>query len=82
MGRQLVIHVNQQTIQRNRKTGSSDPPLIVRDYQGSKPADTITIKDKQGNVVAEILHRPHDPLSCGARVWIACNSDVVDLELN
>lgn len=60
-----IIHVNQATIARNRKTGSDDPPLIVRTYKGSVPAHEI-------KVVGEVVfkHSAHEPLKCGARVWV------------
>ncbi len=59
-----VIHVNQHVIVNNRRTGSDDPPLIVRNYKGSTPAHEIRI-------IGEIVfkHSPHEPLKCGARVW-------------
>lgn len=67
-----IIHVNQQVIARNRKTGSNEPPLIVRNYKGSTPAHTIEILGP-----SRLVNRPHDPLKCGARVWIETDSEVV-----
>lgn len=66
-----IVHVDQATIRRNTKTGSNDPALIVRTYRGSTRAHTIKI-----NGPCEIKHRPHKPLSCGARVWIETSSKV------
>lgn len=63
--KKTILHVNQQVIARNRKTGSNDPPLIVRDYKGSTPAHEVEIAGP-----SKLVNRPHDPLSCGARVWI------------
>lgn len=71
-----VIHVHQQIIKRNATTGSDDPPLIARTYKGSQHAYTIAIKDAAGNVIARVVNRPHDPDSCGARVWIETYHDV------
>lgn len=65
-----IIHVNQSVIKRNRDKGLNDPPLICRTYKGSCPAHEIDILDKHGNVIARVVHSPHKPLSCGARVWI------------
>jgi hypothetical protein len=67
-----IIHVNQQTIARNRKTGSNLPPLIARTYKGAKHGHTLTIKGP-----CEIKHSPHNPLKCGARVWIETTSEVI-----
>ena len=66
-----IIHVNQQVIARNRKTGQNDPPLIARNYKGSTPCHEIEILGP-----AKLVNRPHDPLPCGARVWIETQSEV------
>lgn len=67
-----IIHVNQQVIQRNRKTGSNDPPLIARNYKGSTQAHHIQI-----NGPSKLINSPHCPLKCGARVWIETQSEVI-----
>jgi hypothetical protein len=69
-----IIHVNQQVIARNRKTGSNDPPLIVRTYKGVEHAHTVEIKGP-----SKLVNSPHNPLSCGARVWIETQAEVVAL---
>ena len=66
-----IIHVNQQVIARNRKTGSNDPPLIVRTYKGARQAHTVDILGP-----SRIVNRPHKPLKCGARVWIETDAQV------
>lgn len=71
-----IIHVGQQTIAANRKNGTNLPPLIARNYKGAKRAQEIEILDKAGNVVAKFVHRPHDPLPCGARVWVETENEV------
>ncbi len=60
-----ILHVDQATIVRNRKTGSNDAPLIVRTYKGAKRAHEIKIV---GEVI--LKNSPHKPLKCGARVWM------------
>lgn len=67
-----IVHVNQAVIARNRKTGENEPPLIARNYKGSTPAHNIEILGP-----STIVNRPHDPLPCGARVWIETNATVV-----
>lgn len=66
-----IIHVDQATIRRNRKTGSNDPPLIVRTYKGAQRA-------QEAKVVGEVTfkHSPHKPLPCGARVWVETTGKV------
>jgi hypothetical protein len=67
-----IVHVNQQVIARNRKTGENEPPLIVRTYKGAVRAHTVEILGP-----SKIINSPHKPLSCGARVWIETEAEVV-----
>lgn len=66
-----IIHVNQHVIKRNREKGENAPPLICRTYKGSSPAHEIEILGP-----SKIIHSPHKPLSCGARVWIETHAEV------
>jgi hypothetical protein len=66
-----ILHVDQAVIKRNRKTGSNDPPLIVRTYKGALRAQTAIIHGP-----SVIKHSPHKPLPCGARVWIETQAEV------
>ena len=66
-----IIHVDQATIRKNRKEGTSEPPLIVRTYKGAKRAQTVEIYGP-----SVVKHRPHKPLPCGARVWIETLAEV------
>lgn len=66
-----IIHVHQQVIAANRKNGTSDPPLTVKTYKSTQRAQSVEILGP-----SRIIHRPHDPLSCGARVWIETESEV------
>lgn len=70
------IHVAQDAIRRNTKNGTNEPVIIVRD--GRKPTrhHNVKIEDDNGNLIAEIVYRPHDPLSCGARLWIETRAKV------
>ena len=65
-----IIHVNQQIIRNNTKTGFTEPPLTVKTYKENKKGSSVSIKDAKGNIIAEVLYRPNNPLDCGARVWI------------
>lgn len=71
-----IIHVNQHIIKRNAKTGENEPPLTIKTYKSNQNAHEAIIYDKDGNEVARVINRPHDPLSCGARVWIETHNEV------
>jgi hypothetical protein len=66
-----IIHVNQHVIKRNRVWGENEPPLTIKSYKGNVKAHEVKIT---GEVV--VVHRPDDPLSCGARVWIETHEPV------
>ena len=64
-----IIHVNQHVIKANAKTGANDPVLTVKTYKDNRYAHEVTIHGP-----SRIVHRPHKPLSCGAKVWIETES--------
>jgi hypothetical protein len=66
-----IIHVNQQVIARNRKTGANDPPLICRTYKGSHVGTGMS-----WNGETHLINSPHHPLPCGARVWLETHAEV------
>jgi len=67
-----IIHVNQAVIKRNRKMGTSDPAITVKNYKSNNYAHTVEILGP-----SKICHSPNKPLSCGARVWIETQSRVI-----
>lgn len=73
--KKTILHVNQRVIVNNRRHGTNDPPLIVRDYKGSRPAHEVEILGP-----SRLVNRPHDPLPCGARVWIETHAPVRIIE--
>jgi hypothetical protein len=75
-----IIHVNQHVIKSNRKHGLNNPPLTIKTYKENRKGHTARIMH-DGVCVAEIVHRPEKPLSCGAVIWIESHHDVeVSLE--
>lgn len=65
-----LIHVNQHKIR------AGDPtPLTVKTYKSNTPASRADIV-VDGKVVASVVYRPNQPLSCGARVWIETTEEV------
>ena len=71
-----IIHVNQQSIQRNRKHGTKDPVITCKTYKENKYADEVIIYGQDGLEAARVRHSPNKPLSCGARVWIETTNKV------
>ena len=66
------IHVNQHTIRRNSKTGERSAPLTVKTYLSNTTAHEVVI-----NGPSRIVYEPDCPLSCGARVWIETDAEVI-----
>jgi len=67
-----IIHVNQHKIKANTKNGTNDPVLTVKTYKSNTYAHAAEIKGP-----SRVVHSPQKPLSCGARVWIETESEVV-----
>lgn len=60
-----TIHVHQQKIRKG------EPAIIVRTYKGSEHFTKVEILGP-----STMIHSP-EPDSCGARVWITTESEVV-----
>ena len=76
-----IVHVNQHVIKANRKNGTNEPCLTVKDYKENRYGPEAIIRDKDGNEVARVGYRPHKPLSCGAHCWSETQLDV-DVEVD
>ena len=74
-----IIHVNQHVIRKNHKTDSRDPVLTVKTYKTNEYAHEADIIHN-GVLVARVVYSPDKPLSCGARVWIETDTDIVSVE--
>ena len=74
-----IIHVNQHKLRANTKKGTNDPVLTVKDYKSNRYAHEAVILGPDGEEVARVVYRPHDPLSCGARCWIETQGEVTTL---
>ena len=68
------IHVNQHVVRSNKKHGKKEPVLTVKTYKSNTYAHEVEIK-----VESKVIYSPDKPLSCGARVWIETESEVVVL---
>lgn len=71
-----IIHVAQQAIQQNRKDGGSRPAIIVREGRQSARHSEVEIVAPDGTTVGRFVYQPHDPLPCGARLWLALEEGV------
>ena len=68
------IHVNQHVVRSNKKYGKKEPVLTVKTYKSNTYAHEVEIKGE-----SKVIYSPDKPLSCGARVWIETESEVVVL---
>jgi len=62
-----IIHINQHKI-RSRE----DKVITVKTYKSNDYASQVHI-----NGPCTIVYRPERPLSCGARVWIETESEIL-----
>lgn len=65
-----IIHINRQTLHKNKKYGTNEPAIIVRNYKGNRYGHHVVIHGP-----CKIVY-PEKPLRCGARVWIETTSAV------
>lgn len=69
------IHINQHNIRANAK-GSDLPVVTVKDYKQNRKCNTASIV-VAGEVVAKVVYSPDKPLSCGAKVWVETEHEVL-----
>lgn len=76
-----IIHVHQQVIAINRKNGTNEPPLTVKTFastaRNARPIRSRRAHEALVTGPCRIIHSPHLPLPCGARVWIETESEVI-----
>ena len=66
------IHVNQHKIRSNIKKGTNDPVITVKTSKSNTYTHAVEIKGP-----SKVIYSPDKPLSCGARVWIETESEVI-----
>ena len=66
------IHINMHKIRANKKHGFNEPVVTVKTYKSNKYAHEVEILGP-----SKVIYSPYKPLSCGARVWIETNSEVI-----
>jgi len=66
------IHINQHKIRSNKKHNLDEPVITVKTSKSNDYAHSVEIKGP-----SKIVYSPDKPLSCGAKVWIETESEVV-----
>lgn len=69
-----IIHINQAKIKANLKRAKKEPVITVKTYKSNIYAHEIRIDGP-----STIVYSPDKPLSCGARVWLETEAEVVVL---
>ena len=59
-------------IRANKKHGTNEPVITVKTYKSNTYGHEVEIL---GN--SKVVYSPDNPLSCGARVWIETDSEVM-----
>ena len=66
------IHVNQHIIRRNFKNNENEPVLTCKTSKSNDYAHEVEILGP-----SKVIYSPDKPLSCGAKVWIETESEVL-----
>lgn len=66
------IHVNQHIIKSNAKSGDREPVLTCKTSKSNDYAHEVHIKGD-----SKVVYSPDKPLSCGAKVWIETEGEVI-----
>jgi len=66
------IHVNQHKIRSNKKNNLNEPVITVKTSKSNTYAHNVEILGP-----AKVIYSQDKPLSCGAKVWIETESEVL-----
>ena len=66
------IHINQHKIRANKKNNTNEKVITVKTSKSNTYAHKVTIKGE-----STVVYSPDKPLSCGARVWIETEAEVI-----
>ena len=66
------IHINQHVIKSNHKNNKKDPVITVKTYNSNNYGHQVDILGP-----SKVIYSPDKPLSCGAKVWIETDSEVI-----
>lgn len=73
-----IIHVNQHVIKSNHKNNQNLPVLTSKNYKNNVYCHEVSL-EVDGRVIATLKYSKDKPLSCGAHVWLECDSEDVKL---
>ena len=71
------IHVNQHRIKANQKNGTRDPVITCKSYKDNQYGHSVIIYGSDGKEACRVVYSHDKPLSCGARVFIVTENEVL-----
>ncbi len=71
------IHINQYVSKFNHKKDRREPVITVKNYKSNTYAHEVKILGE-----SKVIYSPDKPLSCGAKVWIETDAEVVVLPMS
>lgn len=76
-----IIHINQHNIRHNIKCPPEErkPVITSKTYKENNYFNELDIIH-EGVVVAKVVYSSDKPINCGARLWIECDTDVVNIK--
>ena len=68
------IHINQHVIKSNHKNNKQEPVITVKTYKSNTYGHQVHILGE-----CKVVYSPDKPLSCGAKVWIETDAEVITI---
>ena len=65
------IHVNMHKVRANKKHGTNEPVLSIKEGKSNTYCHEVDILGP-----SKLVYRPDKPLSCGSRVWIETDAEI------
>jgi hypothetical protein len=76
-----IIHINQHNIRSNITSKEILPVITCKTYKSNDYYNNIDLVHKEsGLVIGKVIYSPDKPLSCGARVWIEIDSNIIEIK--
>ena len=66
------IHINQHVIRANKKHGTNEPPITVKQGRKNTYCHSVEVLGP-----SRVVYQPCNPLNCGARVWVETEAPLV-----
>ena len=68
------IHINQHVIKSNHKNNNRETVITVKTYNSNTYGHQVHILGE-----CKVVYSPDKPLSCGAKVWIETDAEVITI---